>query len=386
MAILSYFPRGGADALLFKNMIVNATDWVASTYDSNYPYQATITTTGVTDDYYPIVTFMSDDARYRFLSVAQTGTDSVTIYAKVAPTDMIIVPSVVCYETTVSSGVGTLDETDWSIISTLAHAGMAGNIWSVGDTKSVALSGTVGTLSLNTTLYVYIIGINHRGENGITFQGFRASNSNDVALIDSSYNSSKTDGTKIFNLNHWGRYNYGGWKGCDMRYDILGSTDTAPSGYGAAPVSGSRVGYDASVTTATSTVSGTLMAALPSELRAVMRPMTVYTDNYSSSLHNTESYVTASVDYLPLLAEFEIFGTKTHANQYEQNYQSQYDYYANGGSKVKYRNSSPTTTASWWARSPGDDDYAGFCSVGSSGAASGGAAGYSNGLSPMFLI
>ena len=49
---------------------------------------------------------------------------------------------------------------------------------------------------------------------------------------DSNYNSSYTDGRKGFNTNHWGNYNYGGWKGCDARYDILGSTNKQPSGYG----------------------------------------------------------------------------------------------------------------------------------------------------------
>ena len=78
------------------------------------------------------------------------------------------------------------------------------------------------------------------------------------------------------------------------------------------------------------------MAALPSDLRAVMKPMTIYTDNTGGG-SNTASYVTASVDYLPLLAEFEIFGTRSYANSAEQNYQQQYQYYKNGNSKVKYR-------------------------------------------------
>lgn len=290
--------------------------------------------------------------------------------------------------------VTDLESCSWSDISTIASAGVAGNYFSVGDTKSVALSGTVGTLSLDTTLYVYIIGINHGGKNGITFQGFKtaATGGTDVALA-TNHNASSGDGTLNFNMNHWGEVdappygaNYGGWKGCDLRYDILGSTDTAPSGYGSAPVVDTRVGYDASTTTATNPVSNTLMAALPSALRAVMRPMTVYTDNSSSSLHYIESYVTTSIDYLPLLAEYEVFGTRTYANEYEQDYQTQYAYYASGASKVKYQHSYTTATAFWWERSPVYNGSGTFCIVLNSGDADTHYSTYSYELAPMFLV
>lgn len=69
------------------------------------------------------------------------------------------------------------------------------------------------------------------------------------------------------------------------------------------------------------------MAALPSDLRAVMQPMTIYTDNTGGGSDNA-SYVTKTTDYLPLLAEYEIFGTRTYANSAEKNYQAQYAYYA----------------------------------------------------------
>lgn len=390
MAVLSSFPSGagGGDTLSFTNIVVSASDWDDSSYSRSFPYEAVISLSGVTENHFPIVAFYeADDIVYHFMDSAQTGNGTVTIYAEKAPAGAIIIPNIACREMDVaeSSSIGILEDTSWDVISLIAQKGKAEDFWSIGDTKSVTLNGTVGTLSLNTNLAVYIIGINHEGKNGITFQGFRASNGNDVALIDSSYGSYKLDGTKIFNIEHWGYFNYGGWKGCDMRYDILGSTDTAPSGYGATPVSDSRVGYDASTTTATSPVSGTLMAALPSDLRAVMKPMTIYTDNSSTGTHSAEETVTASIDYLPLLAEFEIFGARTNANQYEQNYQSQYDYYANGGSKVKYRHSSPTSTAIWWERSP-DSNYERFCSVNTAGAANNPYSYYSRGVAPMFLV
>ena len=285
-----------------------------------------------------------------------------------------------------------LEDNDWEVIGAIAQKGSAASFWSVGATKSVALSGKIGTLSISTTLYVYIIGINHRDVNGITFQGFKTSASSgvDVCLIDSKYGSTSSNGSKYFNLNHWGsssspyNTNYGGWKGCDARYDILGSTNVAPSGYGATPTT-SRVGYDAGTATATNPVSNTLMSCLPSDLRAVMQPMTVYTDNKGNS-SNTAANVTTSVDYLPLLAEFEVFGARSYANQYEKNNQTQYAYYSAGNSKVKYKHSSTGTTAYWWGRSPFYVNAISFCRVNTYGSAYSDSSRASYGLAPAFTV
>ena len=185
-------------------------------------------------------------------------------------------------------------------------------------------------------------------------------------------------------MNHWGNYNYGGWAGCDLRYDVLGSTNVAPSGYGSAASSG-RKGNDATSTCATSPVANTLMAALPSALRAVMKPMTIYTDNTAGG-SDTASYVTKSVDYLPLLAEFEIFGSRSYANSAEKNYQKQYDYYKAGNSKIKYRHNSTSSTAIWWERSPYYNISNPFCVVYGGGNASSNSARFSNGLAPAFRV
>ncbi len=111
------------------------------------------------------------------------------------------------------------------------------------------------------------------------------------------------------------------------------------------------------------------MAALPSDLRAVMQPMTIYTDNTGGGSDNA-SYVTKTTDYLPLLAEYEIFGTRTYANSAEKNYQAQYAYYSAGNSKVKYRHSATGSTAWWWGRSPYYYSSNYFCIVSTNGTAS----------------
>lgn len=286
----------------------------------------------------------------------------------------------------------TLEENSWEVISEVAQAGEGGNYWSVGDTKSVALSGKVGTLSISTTLNVFIIGINHRNVNGITFQGFKTVDSGmiDVCLVSNYGSTNRTGSLAYFTLNHWGsssspyNTNYGGWKGCDARYDLLGSTNVAPSGYGAT-LTTSRVGYDAQPATTTSPVSNTLMSCLPSDLRSVMQPMTIYTDNKGNS-SNTATNVTTSVDYLPLLAEYEIFGARTYSNQYEQNNQDQYAYYSTGNSKIKYQQSSTGTAAAWWERSPNYNGVSSFCNVGAGGGAYVTDCRISRGLAPAFMV
>ena len=266
-----------------------------------------------------------------------------------------------------------LNENTWETISGVSADSTGASYWAVGDRKAVAVSGTVGTQSVSGTYYVYIIGFNHNGATGIDFGTFKTalSGGTDICLIDAGYGNNYTNGTKYFNMNHSSNTNSGGWKGCDLRYDVLGSTNTNDG--------------DATATTATNPVANTLMAALPSDLRAVMKPMTIYTDNTGGG-SNTASNVTASVDYLPLLAEYEIFGTRSYANSSEQNHQAQYAYYSAGNSKVKYRHSATSSAAWWWERSPYYYYSDSFCSVYTNGSADDNLARYSYGVAPAFRV
>ena len=285
-----------------------------------------------------------------------------------------------------------LNDQTWAEIRQVSDAGKGSEYWSVGDRKAVLVNGTVGTQAINQTLYVYILGFNHNSAkegNGIQFGTFKTSltGGTDVCLTDSRYNNYNEDGSKRFNMNHWGYNNYGGWKACDLRYDVLGSTKTAPRNYGNNRASGD-VGYDAPEDTATNPVANTLMAALPSDLRAVMKPITKYTDNVAGGTGDVTGNITTSVDYLPLLAEQEIFGGgRSYSNQYEKNYQTQYAYYSAGNSKVKYRHSSTGSTADWWERSPRYGNYAYyFCIVNTGGGATNSSARDSYGLAPAFMV
>lgn len=266
-----------------------------------------------------------------------------------------------------------LNNNSWEDIAKAQELDIAKDLWKVGDTKTIHIEGTVGTLEVNDDFDAVIIGINHNEEiegKGITFQLFQKDGKS-LALIDSKYNGSSTDGTRYFNMNHSSNTNSGGWKGCDMRYDILGSVHAKNEQYAAS-------------TTATDPVDGTLMAALPADLRAVMKPMTKWTNNtgYGSS----ESIVTETTDYLPLLSEWEIFGARVYANTYEQNYQKQYDYFAAGNKKRKYMHSSPTSLAIWWERSAYSNNTYYFCYVYTDVGAGTDGAYYSCGIAPIFKV
>lgn len=308
---------------------------------------------------------------YRVIAL-DDGNAVLTISA--TPTENYFTPDTL--EITVSaellpSASNILNDNSWEVISAISQAGLADSYWNVGDRKAITLNGTVGgnlTLS-NTTLYVFILGFDHNGSSGITFGGFKTAltSGTDVALIDSGYGSSQTSGTwfNMYNTNS----NAGGWAKSRMRYYVLGSTDSSS-------------GSDASSTTATNPVSNTLMAALPSELRNVMKSMTIYSDNRSSSSTN----VTATVDYLPLLAEYEVFGSTSYAASAEASHQAQYKYYQNGNSKVKYRHSSTGSTCRWWLRSTNADHTGDCCRVGTYGTVTSYSAYYSYGVAPAFLV
>ena len=265
-----------------------------------------------------------------------------------------------------------LDQASWDYISKQSLAGNAKNIWAVGDCKKIKLSGTASKLSLNTELYVYILDFDHDSstvggtKDGITFGTFKTAltDGKDVCLV-SGY-----DDQNDFRMNTTNA-NYGGWKNSDMRYNILGSTNTQNG--------------NATATTATSPKSNTLMSCLPADLRAVMRPMCVYTDNTGGG-SDTASYVTTTIDFLPLLAEFEIHGTRTYANSAEKNNQTQYAYFKNGNSKVKYRHDSQSSTMLWWSRSPCSSSSLYFCRVYTNGRADTSGTDFSRGVAPAFKV
>lgn len=235
-------------------------------------------------------------------------------------------------------------------IQAMAQSGQAANYWSVGDKIGIALSGTVGALSLSDTYYAFILGFDHNsgveGSNSIHFQFGKTSAGVDIAFCDSNYGNFSAG----FSINT-SSTNFGAWKGSYMR----------------------------------KTICPAFLSAMPTTWQNVIAACTKYSDNTGGG-NNTASYVTTTSDKIWLLSEFEVQGKRTHANSAEQNYQKQYDYYKNGNSKVKYKHNVTTTACNWWLRSVEASYTYGFCSVGTGGSVGTGSANASLGFAPGFKV
>ena len=258
-----------------------------------------------------------------------------------------------------------LNNNSWETISKISQAGLAAQYWNVGDTKDIVINGTVGrTTFTNLTVQAFIIGIDHNsareGQHLIHFQIGKIGEKL-VGLVDGDYGDyTYSNGAfTMYKLNT----NSGGWNNSHMRETVLGSNSTS----------------------ATSPTANTLLAALPADLRAVMKPATKYSDNTGGG-SDTASYVTSTTDLLPLLSEFEYFGVRTYANSAEQNYQVQYDYYKAGNSKVHYKHNATGTAARVWCRSVDSSTNRDFCLVYTNGDPAKDGAYYSWALAPCFFV
>lgn len=247
----------------------------------------------------------------------------------------------------------TLNEYTWSEISLISLADKATEYgFKVGDMKKVHLSGTAGDVTWDNDYWVYIIGINHneaKEGKGVAFQGFKTAQTGgvDVALVGSNYGSTGTTG---FVMNQSGT-NTGGWNG----------------------------------SYAYKTQCPQIKACFPSDLQAVIRTTTLYTDNTGNS-STSASNVTVNENQVYYLAECEVFGVSDVANTGESTQQVQYDYYKTGNSEVKYRSDSTSTAVYWWLRSPYSSARTSFCSAYRMGYARIDSANASYGVSPCFKV
>lgn len=242
-----------------------------------------------------------------------------------------------------------LDKNEWKVIKKVADADKGANYWAVGDTKRITLNGKVGATTIsNLKVDAFIIGFNHNsgkeGSNRIHFLLGKIGGKF-VGLVDSYYDpSGYTTTSGAFTMNT-SDTNSGGWAKTQMRSTVLGAASDP-----------------------TNPTANTLLAALPADLRAVMKSVTKYTDNTGGG-SNSASAVTATTDYLWLLAEFEVFGSRTYANSSEPSSQAQYEYFKAGNSKIAYKHSAAETAAAWRLRSPSYGTTTAFCAVDSGGGA-----------------
>lgn len=288
-----------------------------------------------------------------------TGTATVTISVGESQNYLAAAGQTVSVSAEFMPAIGTpLNDFTWEQIKSISDANQGANYWAVGDKKTTTLNGKIAALSLsNLSIDAFIIGFNHNspkeGSNRIHWLFGKISNK-DAALCDSNYNSYGSSAAFRMNTSDT---NSGGWNGSYMRKTVLGNSNS-PS----------------------SPLANSFMAAMESGLRAVLKTITKYTDNTGNANSNSSSAVTATTDYLFLLAEFEVFGTRYHANNYEQNYQLQYDYFKAGNSRVAYKHSAVSTAVWWWLRSAFYYYSYNFCSVYTDGSINHYSANYSAGL------
>ena len=287
------------------------------------------------------------------LELDEAGTYTVSA-SKDGTTTPDVKTATVPQELTLSFVAAELNTNSWEMIKAVSDAGQGANYWSVGDTKDVTLSGTWQSLNVsNVTVKAFIIGFDHNsaveGTNRIHFLMGKIGTAM-VAFCDSQYGS-QTSGA-YFTMNTTNT-NSGGWEASRMRKTVLGNSNTPDN-----------------------PLQGSLMAVLPEDLLAVMKPVTKWTQNNQP--------LSATTDYTFLMAEFEIFGARTYANSAEQSKQAQYDYFKAGNPKVFYKHSATTTAVGAWLRSPYASGSSGFCYVNTSGAASGYIASGSLGVAPGF--
>lgn len=307
------------------------------------------------------------DRQWVVTGLAEYGEYSVVAQGSTPYSDTVDIT--VCQQYFIPIVNPVLNNNTWEEISFIVQNGLSSSLWAVGDTKQITINATIGTKSYsNYQPWVYILGFNHNasreGNNRIHFGCFQSAQSysttGSIALDDSNYGNS-TSTTLAFHMNTTNT-NSGGWQSSIMRTQVL----------------------DADASSATSGSANSFLAALPSDLQAVLKQCTKYTNNTGQS--TAQSAVTATQDWVWLLSEYEVQGAISYSNSYEANYQQQYQYYANGNSKIKYRQSSTGTAAWWWNRSPFASNSNIFCYVNSDGSANIYSASHSCGLAPGFCV
>ena len=245
----------------------------------------------------------------------------------------------------------TLNSNSWAMIRAVSDAGQGPNWWKVGDTKSITINGKVGiTTFSNLTIDVFILGFNHNsgqeGANKIHFQMGKISGKS-VALCDDSYMNGHGGNAEEFKIASPDIT----WNNSQMRNKILGNSSTP-----------------------TNPAENSLMAAMPAELRAVMKSCVKYTSTTMSS-----------TDYISLMSEVECYGKVGSGTSNGGGCQLQYDYYKAGNSKVKYKHNSLSETAEHWSRST-TGSYGNWCSFHPTSDSAAWVDSQPLGISPIFFV
>lgn len=216
----------------------------------------------------------------------------------------------------------SLNDCTWEQISELSAAGTAKNYFSVGDSKTIHLNGQVpkgntsGYDTLNFDIDVFIIGFDHNpsveGTNKITFC-LGKKNGKLVALSTSGNNSPASQSYANYQCAFciWPTALPAiSWDMSTM-YSFVLSNDES---YGP---SNPR--------------NYSLMAALPSDLRSVMKSTTKYVRKLYGIGDDSYIQAVACENYMFLFSEREVRAA-TFTSSQDYNYQKRYEYFLSGNS------------------------------------------------------
>lgn len=221
-----------------------------------------------------------------------------------------------------------MEDCSWPMLQQLAAAGTLGNYYSVGDTKTLELSG-------GERVVMELASINDgEGTAGAYYpRGTADFISKDCMLTTRQMNVSNT--------------NSGGWPSCKLRTDL------------------NNVVYD----------------LLPQAVKDAIVEKT-----HKSSAGGQSTSLIEHSDKLWLPTEWEIFGSITYAAGTENgNVNKQYAVFDSAGDRIKHLGTGGAATT-WWECSPSVGYSTDFCGVGSSGGAAGNYASYSYGVPLCFRI
>lgn len=240
----------------------------------------------------------------------QWGTDTVTATQSIIVID--VVPE-------------TLNECSWLLISKLSQSGTFLDYFSVGDTKTIVLNGQIGEgfVADNLEIDLVVVGINHNAElegNNLVHFMIGYKNGALLGLKDSAYGNDKKNESGYFTMNP-SNNNTGGWAESHMRSAIMGGNGTP-----------------------TDPVKNTLMAALPTDLRNVMRSAKKWTNNVGGSV-NSLANITETTEFLCPIDEYELDGTTLYAYSYAADKQNRYQYFLDKGNNVKILDENGTRSA-----------------------------------------
>ncbi|MCM1296886.1 MAG: DUF6273 domain-containing protein, partial [Muribaculaceae bacterium] len=277
------------------------------------------------------------DVQVQGEQVAVTGkkTGSATITISVGEGTNHLAPASKTVSVSCSVPSNNPDEATASDIKQLVSAGLIGNYFAEGDDFPVTCSGTVMGQSVSGNFAVRFLEMNHNSSREGTGRAhflFPASTKtanknlafchtatlhNYVPMGSQGFYMNPQTSTSTSSNDYYGT-TQGGWRDSKMRTQILPE----------------------------------LLKCLPSDWQNIIANSTKYTSNGDRSKNNTQAEVTSTSDKLWLFSEFEVFGVRSNANEYEKNFQTQYKYWANGNDKRFYNHTSEGSAVNTWLRSP----------------------------------